>query len=817
MNYNHYTEVDTNHSDYYKTERVQLIAPMFDYFGEENLAFIFRESDFYSNHKNSTSVNTIEYSEKNNWTSISFDEIINFTPNEDSLQRFQFRLIYNDGDTISNEVIINTPNYIKSKNDGGTLCHLEKTFEDSQGNKLIACLVPSCFNRKDTILTGPIDIIIPIVDKPYILVAGWRPPIFGQSFEKTWKLYNEYHDHLLSQLTLNGYDVYLVKFNIQWNPIKHGMIESADLFVEFLEYVNDEKVNKYNENVIQGSSMGADVVRLALLKMEDKHQTDNSYPHHHSRLFISHDANYYGANIPLAYQYQIYSSSNQTASSYAFGVPFTFFLKLMLHQTMEQKTFKELLTYHALGTSQTGSPANLLTYNNEYHQITPSHHHLRQIYLDELDAYDNQESIVPLPNSTRNIAISLGKISGTNNLSNTNKVRFKAAGTYWWDVDLWIEKHQLRSAIYSPTWHERLFRRKRIGISFVNFSLNMDHIIDVKGMQEVDNASGSYLKGFGNIISVADWTYFTLGNFLNGKNHFSHKSVITALAINEDLWPADGSLTLNMQSLGLMYNVLNYHPINNLSDHYGYPNLGRPNDHFDVTPFEAIYVDNKIDPHINLEGSDGIDKTVLTNFIKDEVEPWFLSLQNDVLGSQARPNFLYKSQRVAKYNIVVGHLVTPKTDPGDYVVAPNADLVLKAGQAIDLFTGTTFLEGSTATLTIEYEGCDRNKSSDSNGNTETSYISTNENRLDDSRLTDFIEKSEIRIFPNPSDGTFTITCMQDIPISHFVVYDLSGNLVLEKRNINVARYKCENCLDKGIYIVHIYLKGVLKRKKIIIS
>ena len=58
------------------------------------------------------------------------------------------------------------------------------------------------------------------------------------------------------------------------------------------------------------------------------------------------------------------------------------------------------------------------------------------------------------------------------------------------------------------------------------------------------------------------------------------------------------------------------------------PNLGRPNDHFQITPFEAIYVDNKINPHIKLKEDDEDDLAMLNNFILNEVEPWYLGLQN---------------------------------------------------------------------------------------------------------------------------------------------------------------------------------------------
>src|SRR5699024_822013 len=143
-----------------------------------------------------------------------------------------------------------------------------------------------------------------------------------------------------------------------------------------------------------------------------------------------------------------------------------------------------------------------------------------------------------------------------------------------------------------------LFKRK-IGLNFGIFQLNVvNQTLKVKNMQEIDMASGSNLSGMGNFLALTNIAYGF--NWLNlfSKPQFSHKSVITALAINKNTWPSNGSHTLNMQSLGLMYNNFHFNQTGP-SNHYGYPNLGRPNDHFEVTPFEAVYVSTFILPHID--------------------------------------------------------------------------------------------------------------------------------------------------------------------------------------------------------------------------
>ena len=56
--------------------------------------------------------------------------------------------------------------------------------------------------------------------------------------------------------------------------------------------------------------------------------------------------------------------------------------------------------------------------------------------------------------------------------------------------------------------------------------------------------------------------------------------------------------------------------------------------------------------------------------------------------------------------------------------------------------------------------------------------------------------------------------MQDVPFDYFEIYDFNGKLVLKQEQIGRARYECNNCLSKGIYILHIYSNGILKQQKI---
>ncbi|HRO76464.1 MAG TPA: hypothetical protein PLP27_09985, partial [Crocinitomicaceae bacterium] len=441
----------------YFRKNVQLTAPLYDYFVLDAVAITFRKEHFYSNYRTADDISAIVLTHNGVSRRINFDEIYNIETGRTDEQFFTVKIIYTNGQEIENTFKIHTPKDFElspdgaKKKDDGFVAKSGNSFpnkrlefgftinKNGQTLQLEYCFIPSFCNPEveaDKVKYKPI--------KPYILVTGYRPPLFGQSFEKTWNIYSDNHDHLLHQLRLNGYDIILVRFNMAEEPKEFGMQEMAQLFVMFLEDLNLRKgANDYSENVIQGSSMGADVVRLALLKMENKHLHNNNYAHHHSRLFVSYDANYYGANLPLAYQLQAYSGVNYPMPVLPALVTAllppplnvlaglgNIFLQVYLRQTLEQKATKELLMYHAKGMGNEGFVGTHTTTKT----WTPTHTQLRQDFLnavnneyDQVGYYPHGKLFMPVPVSTRNVAISLGKVSEPNS-ENSQNIAFNQAG-----------------------------------------------------------------------------------------------------------------------------------------------------------------------------------------------------------------------------------------------------------------------------------------------------------------------------------------------------------------------------------------------------
>lgn len=432
-----------------------------------------------------------------------------------------------------------------------------------------------------------------------------------------------------------------------------------------------------------------------------------------------------------------------------------------------------------------------------------------------LNAVDNHEHIFPIPVATRNIAISLGKISGKNS---DNDERYNNAGEYWQNYSFLGYVFKVGTAKYMPSGQTFQIFRRQLPPLFLNpFQSVCQHEVNVSQMLEIDNVSGSFMNRIGNFVEVADFAYFPLTQIWTGKNRYSHKSVVTALGINPNLWPTDGSMTVNVQDLGLMFN--NYFDLQNniKSNNFGYPNLGRPNDHFQVTPFEAIYIDNQIDPHIDMSGG-GNEVDKLNDFIFGEAEPWYLALQNQVVGSRARLNYLYYVRRRARSMITVGHLVTPATDPGNYVTQENVTVDLRAGQEINLKPGVHFQSGSTVHLKIEFEECPRNKMDQGQSGFGGSDHTQRETRTEESDQAVSNSKEKlVRLYPNPShDGTFVLQAGDGNILSEIRIFTTYGTLLEDIRENKTSLFHSGKQLPIGTYVVQVMIGNQLEIHKLVV-
>jgi hypothetical protein len=146
------------------------------------------------------------------------------------------------------------------------------------------------------------------IKKPLIIVDGFDPDgSFTYSGEYLTRIgydinygYPNYFSFPIPLNGINGLDnsnsydlIYL-----HWKNGTDYIQRNAYLLEALIQYVNTQKAlnGSAEQNVILGFSMGGLITRYALRDMEI-----NNIPHQ-TRLFISHDAPYWGANVPVAAQ-----------------------------------------------------------------------------------------------------------------------------------------------------------------------------------------------------------------------------------------------------------------------------------------------------------------------------------------------------------------------------------------------------------------------------------------------------------------------------------------------------------------------------------
>lgn len=808
-------------------DRVSIVGPVFDFVSGEILELILLEDFIISD--DTSGIDHIEVNFGEGWYKFNIGESIEIQSTSSNQLIFDLKVYFNSKRQIENRCLLNTPENTEfSQKSTGFECDEENEITGDNGRKLKWCLLHGCVNPGQN----------KTWDKPFILVSGYRPPAVELKFSKLYDLYNTWHNDYIDQLRRNGYDVFMVKFNFDYKPYIFGTDDASELFVKFIQMVNDRKTvdsGGYHENVIQGNSMGADVVRLALIKMENRH-FDYGSDHHHSRLFISDDANYYGANIPLSQQYLIKSKLFHTPIT---GWIPSWLFYLGANYIIEAKLFRELVKYHCnpnFYSPDFGDPH--FTYS-----LVPTEHNERAILENIMYSEYRGPNFVPIPDHTRNIAISLGKIKENNSIQYTGPesanfdnfhLDFVSDGYAFADVNFFTENYYVRAS-RTGNYYQDLFKRKSflgwIGIPFVF----LNQKVKIKDMLAIDNASGSFLDGDGNFGATAGGFIIAEGILTLGPDEivlgsqlintkFTHKPVVSALAINKNLWPSNGSMTLDIHGLNLMYqNDFNL-SLNLQSNHFGYPHLANPNTHFDITPFEAIYVDNQVHAHIDFRGSYDPFIDSLNNFLLNEVETWYLGLQNQNLGSQVLSNVTYKAERRAKFLIELGEHVTPVTNPNPYIAESNADLVLHAGQEIRFQPGVHIKNGAHMHAYIEYTDCSENLLQEnhgigSNGKYHLSLPDYHNTMNVDTTCSGGNELGwKINIFPVPVNNSyFYIEVIGDRVADLIRIYDIMGRTVKSQKGIFARTTKITHNLKTGVYLVEITSGNEIVLKKIIIE
>ena len=244
---------------------------------------------------------------------------------------------------------------------------------------------------------------------------------------------------------------------------------------------------------------------------------------------------------------------------------------------------------------------------------------------------------------------------------------------------------------------------------------------------------------------------------------------------------------------------------------------------FNITPFEAVYCDPQTYEHIKMQATinenSGMDDAYLVhtrNFILDEVEADVVYLQNKIIGKNHLnwdPNYRYKAWYKAYDKVVFGSNVTPKTDPGAYIIEPTGEITAYACNGVHLTPGFHAQNGSKFHAYTHCDGCSRpiGKSETENPNSNNTNNEETNNVLSEQRdLHSEEQKMELKLFPNPNSGKCTVMFPQ--ASGEFVISDMNGrvgmyNSVTEENKTTILS------LPQGLYILKwTYNKDVITKK-----
>ena len=841
------------------TKNIQMAGLIFDTVTNNDLHLYWDEETFFSNtNKDIEKVEIIIGGDSYNLSkgsSFSLDGLYN---NRRPLQNFEVKAVFTD----SSEMTKTVNCFLRKTNEITNEIVEEYYFEETQKSNLpwdlqggfgTKAQIGSNPSLEFSILWGCGTGRINRLTKPFIIVSGWGPYTdndfidnnqnWPSSIEDVYFSYNR--DGLIDHLSGAGYDVIIAKFY----PPNESVLKNAERLETLIKLINEEKESNgsYEENIITGYSAGAMCVRLALQKMEKNH-LENNAEHHHSKLFVSFDGEHGGANVPLGLQHMVEHLDDYGAVS-LFNNPLTNIINVFnayaLHYILNAPLSRELLAYFY---TETGTSSAL--------NLGQGPHPDREYYLQHHDWFDHAKNNhnPGYPSFTRNISISNGtsqsNISGSTSdhypfPEDEGHIIFKQ--TNWqrkWEASFiapsagnpWVFRYDEKSWGHWDIVEEARVHNPLIldnapgGTTFLAKQGSDDG--DPNTMYNVLNVMENALVGSPDKKPAYDQLYaFT-------------PTILTHDIRNFEPSATNGRLDYDMKEQGLMYNNINNASTEDpefASSYFGYPHLAHPQDHYTTyTPFDAVFAwDNANTVHIgsgeavwNPDGNDPVfgdakgrweevDSPIgpiIKDFIVDETDYFDAYIQNRRYGWNARSDYEYNADIIARNDIYAGQEVTQKTNFNPVIVEENANVKFQACNQIVLKPGFKVEKGATfeASITDKDCGCGgvswksgaKNKSNNPSNSQNNDYaISKKENNLVNSLV--------VKLYPNP--GKDVVNLVVEDEGAHgfeYKVYSVSGILVDEN---SVEKNTTRLHLKQGMYIVKLKYKGEWHTKKLIMQ
>jgi len=215
---------------------------------------------------------------------------------------------------------------------------------------------------------------------------------------------------------------------------------------------------------------------------------------------------------------------------------------------------------------------------------------------------------------------------------------------------------------------------------------------------------------------------------------------------------------------------------------------------------------------------DAVTAVDLKFFLLDEIDPYIVVLQNYKIGWNTNTAQVYTTWYHGTGQVLIGNLVTPKTNPGDYIIEQNADVRVTSDNLIHLFPGFHAQAGCEFHAYIVQENCISGHAPESYDVTEgTNDDTENLNQYPDLDEQQKNEEITFSIIPNPNPGNFNLVVPGIIEDGTTIsLYDLSGKIIFSGQ-LTTNRTNFSLQLEKGLYLVVLTSNEKRTTEKLIIQ
>lgn len=648
----------------------------------------------------------------------------------------------------------------------------------------------------------------------------------------------------LQKLREKGFDIWIMAVDNGEDKAQHNALVVAQM----IKFINNYYLNfgQTEELIVTGYSAGAWSSRFALTMMEKYHKMflntaySSLYPHHRTKLWVSYEGEFYGANTPIGFQEFVNFMANTMNPDFTYVSPTWLFPftpltsaniiplldNIILSQTnkiLNNPASKQLSRYvQGFGTNRSTEAQTL---------------------INNIEALNSESR--GYPTWCRNISLAQGSGVGIETQNGGNYAqRFAPGGTMFN-----VEQKPFISAplVVLPYRRIRTSWNKDGATEIINADVGFKTYLFGNTISYITTNSRFFAGDFkgwdycpGSTQATANILYSNIGFMkdpINIFNTFNYNQTLHSFAPTagmfdirtpESNYTAEENVFVDLNNKYQFFSIKSNPDGSILNERYrrfGYPHLAHPTDHKRITPFDAVAVVG--DPNI-----DGYNTILPNHFHVDDFQPDFLDflleeiapdtvfIQNRDIGNNT-PNYVAGFH--SAYNVYAGQNVYQKYNPrywkepvGEVIINQNT-MVDVRGKEIIFTTGFNVTEGGKLHAYLGSTGTCNDDMSQRIGN------EVNHNNFNSSELnTKLINERQIQltkndfsvnVYPNPisKNETFTIELLNESNAA-IEIYDLMGkqiykehinmglsNIVINNTSSSVLIIKIKNQNEKIVY------------------